>query len=262
VRDRRIVKYRPDLEPMEAKQLLNAGPVAPVAPGHHGNAEGQSPAAVEVRNHLNPAQAGRPHQAARHHQRPAGPFGVVPKPTKGFLVFRLTNPSIFNNHFNPPLRQQVMVQSRPPIPGQQYNILFFTLRNGTAQTFDASSGFKVRMSKQHTNTPILTGDQTWKPGEVFVFYVLTKKYYPVDNQVSGGFLFNLGGARSLAIPGPSGIFQRITYNPKTFSQMLASIVVNGPGNQGGVGIKTGIANTSITEFVNAKTNRNDFGGYF
>jgi hypothetical protein len=261
VRDRRPVKYLPRLEPLEAIQLLNAGPVSAIAPGHDATEQGQPHAAVEVRRHLNPARAGRPHQAARHQPRPSGPFGIVPKPTKGFLVFRLTNPSHFNNQFHPPFHQ-VMVQQRPPIPGQEYNILFFSLRNGTAQTFDASSNFKVRMTRQHTNTPILTGDETWKPGEVFVFYVLTKKYYPIDNQVTGGFLFNLGGARSIAIPGPSGIFLRIRYNPKTFSQMLGSIVVNGAGNQGGAGIKTGIANTSITEFVNAKTNRNDFGGYF
>ncbi len=38
--------------------------------------------------------------------------------------------------------------------------------------------------------PILTGNEQWKPGQILVFYVLTKKYYPVS-EVAGGFQFNL-----------------------------------------------------------------------
>ena len=33
-----------------------------------------------------------------------------------------------------------------------------------------------------------------KPGQDFIFYVLTKKYYPLLNQVTSGFQFKLGGA--------------------------------------------------------------------
>jgi hypothetical protein len=258
--DRPVVKFQPGLESLEAKQLMSTG-LAPVE-----SSQGTTPSVVETGNvhhaaRLHASAAGSNKSYENKYRKIALTHGADPKPTHGYLVFRVTNPNIYNNHFNPPF-QQVMVQSKKPIPGQTYNILFFSLRNGTAQTFDANSGFMVKMSKQTKATPILTGDMTWKPGETFVFYVLTKKYYPIDNQVTGGFIFDLGGARSLAIPGPSGIFQRIQYNPNTFSQMLGSIVVNGPGNQGGQGIKFGMPNTSITEFVNAKTNRNDFGGYF
>ena len=77
-----------------------------------------------------------------------------------------------------------------------------------------------------------------------------------------GFEFNLGGARSVAIPGPSGIALRIKYNPATFSRTLDSIVAFGPGNQGGKGAKFGLPNTAINEFVFARTRRIDFGGYF
>ena len=235
MRDRRPFQYRPDLESLEAKQLLNAaGAAAPRA---------------EAKAHVNASNVARPQ-------------GIDHKPTKGYLVYRITNPDRYNQSSLKPPFQQVLVQSTQPVPGQEYNILFISVRNGTAKTFDASSGFQIRLANQPKPTPILTGDMTWKPGEVFVFYVLTKKYYPIKNRVTQGFEFNLGGARSISIPGPSGIFQRIQYNPATFERMLNTIVVSGPGNQGGVGAKYGLPNTSINEFVSAKTNRIDFGGYF
>ena len=115
---------------------------------------------------------------------------------------------------------------------------------------------------ERTTVPILTGNEQWKPGQRFVFYVLTKKYYPLPSEVHSGFEFDLGGARSVAIPGPSAIVLRIKYNPATFSRTLDSIVAFGPGNQGGVGAKFGLPNTAINEFLFAQTNRNDFGGYF
>ena len=80
--------------------------------------------------------------------------------------------------------------------------------------------------------PILTGNQQWKPGQFIVFYVLTKKYYPVNPQVSAGFTFNFAPGR-VAIPGPSGIFLRLPYKPATFAKTLDWIVAYGPGAQGG-----------------------------
>ena len=71
--------------------------------------------------------------------------------------------------------------------------------------------------------PILTGNEQWKPQQVIVFYVLTKKYYPLA-QVPGGFQLDLGGRSSTLVPGPSGIFLRLTYNPATFARTLDWIV--------------------------------------
>ena len=36
----------------------------------------------------------------------------------------------------------------------------------------------------------------------------------------------------------------------------------GQGAQGGIGPNVGMPDTAINEFVSAKTDRNDFGGYF
>ncbi len=152
----------------------------------------------------------------------------------------------------------VLVQTKQPVPGQIYNILQVAVRNGTAQTFDATSNFYVRFPGDPTTFPILTGNQTWAPGKEFVFYVLTKDYYPLPSQVHSGFDFSLAGARSIGIPGPSGIFLRVKYNPATFDHTLDQIVAHGPGAQGGRGIKVGLPDTAIYEFVSSKTNRNDF----
>jgi hypothetical protein len=230
-------KYRPALEPLEAKQTLSASAsTAPIVGLKAGSA-----------THATLADHSISEQAK--------------KPNVGFLVYRITNPNIFNNHLTPPF-PQVLVQAKQPVSGQVYNVLSMTLRNGTAQTFDASSGFYVSFPGQRGMIPILTGNEQWKPGQVFVFYVLTKKYYPLPNQVTSGFEFFLGGAKSTAIPGPSGIFLRLKYNPSTFARTLDSIVAFGQGVQGGAGVRFGLPVTSIYEFVSAKTNRNDFGGYF
>jgi hypothetical protein len=157
---------------------------------------------------------------------------------------------------------QVLVQTAQPVPGQTYNVLQIAVRNGTAQTFTASSDFEVRFPGDPTTFPILTGSETWAPGEDFIFYVLTKKYYPLPSQVHSGFEFSLDGARSVGIPGPSGIYLRVKYDPATFPSLLDWIVQFGPGAQGGKGIKYGLPDTAIDEFVSSKTNRNDFSGYF
>src|SRR5262249_25575270 len=155
----------------------------------------------------------------------------------------------------PPFRQ-VRVQLIQPVPGQVYNVLYVTLSNGTAKTFDASSGFTVRIPGfagkypgRNPGFPILTGDQQWKPGEVIVFYILSKKSYPLSPQVAAGFQFNLGGRSSTLVPGPSGIFLRVKYNPATFERTLNWIVAFGPGAQGGLGPKFGLPDTAINTFV-------------
>jgi hypothetical protein len=183
------------------------------------------------------------------------------KPDYGFLVYRITNPDQYNNSLTPPFTQ-VMVQTKQPIPGQTYNVLYVAVRNGTAQTFNASSNFYVRFPGDPTKFPILTGTQTWAPGQEFVFYVLSKQYYPLPSEVHSGFEFSLDGARSIGIPGPSGIYLRVKYNPVRFDKTLNWIVAYGPGAQGGTGIKYGLPDTAIYEFVSSKTKRNDFSGYF
>ena len=226
---RPITKFRPCLERLEEKVVLSAD----AATAH---------AAHAVSDHLTYPPEGQ-------------------KPSFGYLVFRITNPTRFNDYMPTP-SGQVLVQSKQPVPGKVYNVLQVTVRNGTAKTFDASSGFTVRFPGQKATFPILTGNEQWKPGQVYVFYVLSTKYYPLPSEVHGGFEFDLGGARSVGIPGPSGIYLRIKYNPATFPKTLDYIVQHGPGNQGGAGFKYGLPVTSINSFVNAKTRRNDFAGYF
>ncbi len=178
----------------------------------------------------------------------------------GFLAFRVTNTPFQTPYKLIPPFQQVLVQGRKPVPGQVYNVTDVTVKNGTSLTFNASSGFTVRMTNQPRSFggfPILTGDQEWKPGQILVFYVLTKKYYPVSF-VGGGFQFNLGGRSSTAIPGPAGIFLRLKYDPATFARTLNWIVAFGPGNLGGTGAQLGLPNTSINQLTDARTQRAGF----
>jgi hypothetical protein len=192
-----------------------------------------------------------------HHGR--GTAGV------GFLGYRVTQlPYILLPPF-----QQVLVQKAQPVPGKVYNILYVALKNGTNQTFTASSGFTVRIPG-FTGTrrvagnafPILTGDQTWKPQQVIVFYIIGHQYYPLSPQVAAGFQFNLGGRSTTLVPGPSGIALRIKYNPATFARTLDWIVAFGQGAQLGTGPKYGLPDTAINQFVSAGTHRIDYGGHF
>jgi hypothetical protein len=156
------------------------------------------------------------------------------------------------------------VQNFKPVPGQVYNVCSVTVKNGTKQTFTASDGFTVRLNnapKSFSGFPILTGDEVWKPKQILVFYVLTKKYYPVSF-VGGGFQFNTGGRSWTAIPGPSSIFLRLKYNPATFARQLDWIVAYGQGNQTGLGAQKGLPNTSINQIVESRTHRADFAGHF
>jgi hypothetical protein len=232
--ERRILKFRPHFERLEEKRPLSGGAASATATsagaGTSANPE-VSAEATEV------------------------------KPNYGYLVYRITNPDQYNNSLTPPFTQ-VLVQTKQPVAGQTYNVLYVAVRNGTAQTFNSTSNFYVRFPGDPTKFPILTGTQTWKPGQEFVFYVLTKSYYPLPSEVHSGFEFSLKGARSIGIPGPSGIYLRVKYNPLRFDKTLNWIVAYGPGAQGGTGIKYGLPDTAIYEFVSSQTNRNDFSGYF
>ncbi len=234
MRRRPIMKFHPALDPFEAKQLLSVGPVTTHA------------AAVAAH-----AQSAAATTAASQRRLPRSFFG-----------FRVTNPSNLVPYLlNPPFLS-VLVQPNQPVPGQTYNVLQVAVKNGTSQTFTPSSGFTVRLNTEQGQAfPVLTGTQQWKPQQVIVFYILTKKYYPIP-QTYGGFQFNLGGRSSTLVPGPSAIFLRLKYNPATFNNTLGVIVAGGQGNQGGLGSRFGIPNTSINEIVAVQTRRNDYGGHF
>ena len=230
MRHRSIMKFRPALERCEARTLQSTSslPASIVSPKH------SAPAAT-----------------------------AAGAKTPGFLIFRVTNTPFQTPYELTPPFQQVLVQGRKPVPGQVYNVGYVTVKNGSAQTFTASSNFTVRLTNQGRSAgfPILTGSQEWKPGQILVFYVLTKKYYPVSF-VAGGFQFNTGGRSSTAIPGPAGIFLRLKYDPATFARTLNWIVAFGPGNENGVGARFGLPNTAINQLVSARTQRPDFAGHF
>lgn len=221
MRQRPILKFRPGLERLEAKQLLSATPLAGFK---------SSPRAA----HLQATSA----DSTPRHERPQAPLG--------FAMNRITNPTPFNATLQPPF-DQVLVQSNKPKPGAVYNVLSISVRNSTRQTFDASNGLAVKVTGQRNSVPILTGDQQWRPGQVKVFYLLTKKYYPVNSVVSDGFQFNF--ASGTAIPGPSAIFLRVKYHPTKFPNTLNWIVAHGPGSKGH---ELGLPDTSIWEFIPAR----------
>jgi hypothetical protein len=221
---RPITRFRAGLEPLEGKQLPSVG---------------------------------QPTVAAE--KPPTGLDALVQHsvaPERQFTLFRITNTAFPNTvNLKPPF-QQVLVQARQPVPGEVYNVLSLALRNGTAETFDSSSGLTVRLSTSGAarplSFPILTGNAQWKPGQFIVFYVLSKKYYPVNPVVSGGFTFNFTHG-SVAIPGPSGIFLRLKYEPARFARTLDYIVAYGPGAEGGKGAQLGLPDTAIWEFVSPRT---------
>jgi hypothetical protein len=230
MRQRSTMRFRPGLEQFEEKQLLSAGSLT--------------------------THAGPETKDLRRQPEPAGAFG--------YLAFRVTNTPWQTPYKLVPPFQQVLVQSGQPVPGQVYNVNDVTVKNGTSQTFTASNGFTVRMTNQPRSFggfPILTGNEQWKPGQVIVLYVLTKKYYPVSF-VAGGFQLDLGGRSSTLVPGPAGIFLRLKYDPATFARTLNWIVAYGQGNEVGQGARYGLPNTSINEITDARTRRMDFAGHF
>src|SRR4051794_40578971 len=103
---------------MEGVSSMSAGPIKRIRPDLEG---------LEVRQ---PLSAGPSRALLAHvHQQPA--------PVKGITMERITNPTPFNARLKPPF-DQVRVQSRSPVPGEIYNVVFISLRNSTARTFDAS----------------------------------------------------------------------------------------------------------------------------
>ena len=259
---RSIVRFRPGLERFEDKQLLSASSLvtraahlkhdSATSAQHSADTSGALGATSDIaKNHA----AARVGNNFRNPQ--AGAFG--------YLGFRVTQRPY---KLVPPF-QQVMVQHIQPVPGQTYNVLSIALKNGTSQTFNSSSGFTVRIPGftgtypgKNKGIPILTGDQQWKPQQVLVFYILSKKYYPLSPQVAAGFQFDLGGRSTTLVPGPSAIFLRLKYNPATFARTLNWIMAYGQGAQLGTGPKFGMPDTAINEFVDARTNRIDYGGHF
>jgi hypothetical protein len=222
MRKRAIMKFRPGFERFEPKQLPSSGGLA-----LHAVVSKTQPTATSTQNQsTNPNLAG------------------------GFQLERITQPSNGNSELIPPF-QQVRVQSLQPVPGRIYNILSVSVRNSTARTFSANDGFEVKVTGQKQSFPVLTGDQTWKPGQVLVFYILSKQYYPIRPIVGAGFEFNLGGSTGTAIPGPSGIFQRVKYNPATIAKVINFIIPFGPGAKGH---RLGLPDTAIWEFLSAKAN--------
>jgi hypothetical protein len=228
----------------------------------------QLPSSVAVTAQVTSHQAvtkASAHDPADFQSSPGAPV-ISPKRTslpKRFLGYRITNPTGgYKVRLTPPF-QQVLVQATQPVPGKVYNVFSIAVQNGTSQTFTSSSGLSVRLTNQTSadDLPILTGDQTWKPNQFLVFYVLTNKYYPV-NQVRGGFQFNLGGASTTLVPGPSAIFVRLKYNPAKFAKELDWIVAYGQGAQTGNGPPYGMPTTNINRIVAANTNRIDYGGRF
>ncbi len=259
---RPTMKFRPALEQFEAKRLLSA-----LSLTTHVVATKDGSRAVA----LHAADTSGAHEAARviatSHASPLvhdGGRRPAPVGAFGYLAFRVTKTPFQTPYALIPPFQQVLVQSKQPVPGQVYNVTDVTVKNGTSVTFNASSGLTVRMTNQPRSFggfPILTGNEQWKPGQILVFYVLTKKYYPVSF-VAGGFQFDLGGRSSTAVPGPSGIFLRLKYDPATFARTLNWIVAFGQGNQTGKGAQFGLPNTSINQISDARTQRIDFAGHF
>ena len=213
-------KFRPGLERFEAKQLPSATALTPPSVNH-------------------------PPGSANSIHRPSGPDSTQ---AGELILSRITNPTPTNAQLIPPF-SQVRVQTRTPLTGSTYNVLFVSVRNSTTRTFDASNGLQVKLSGGTRVVPVLTGGQQWKPGQVMVFYILSKEYYPLSPQVSAGFAFNLEGRRGVAIPGPSGIFLRVKYDPARFDRVLDHIVAFGPGSRGHL---LGLPDTSIWEILDRK----------
>jgi len=262
MRQRSTTKFDPAFEQFEARQLLSATSLpAHVARTQVGSQDATSHAADRSGAHEASGEVAVHRVGATVNDRRQP---TAPARSPGFLGFRVTNTPWQTPYKLVPPFQQVLVQIRQPTPGQVYNVCTVTVKNGTAQTFTAANNFTVRLNNappSFKGVPILTGNEQWKPGQILVFYVLTKKYYPVSF-VSGGFQFDTEGRSWTAIPGPSGIFLRLKYNPATFARTLDWIVAYGQGNQNGVGAQFGLPNTSINQFVSAKTRRTDFAGHF
>lgn len=259
-----IIRFRPGLESLEMKQLMSAGHAAAahvrarlgreIQALPHGEAAGEN-----AIRHDAPVDRAARAALLRHRReslRAGGGFQHQPRaPVRGITVDRITNPTPVNTYMVPPFKQ-VRVQSNDPVPGQQYNVLFLSLFNRTGRTFTADDKLAVRLTMQdwRHSYPLLQGDEQWKPRETIIVYLLTKKSYTglLAPPASAGFSFNFTDPRVVAIPGPSGFYQRITYNPATFPRVLSTILLSGPGARG---LHLGMPVTNIWEAV--PTNKAD-----
>jgi hypothetical protein len=228
--------FRPRLERLESKQPLSASTLASSAVGAMAE---PSTAALTTDPSANSGQL-----ADNQNGLTVQGADAIPDPGITRIKFdRVTNPKGSNALFSPPFGHD-LVQTKLPIPGQVYNILFISVYNGSGTTLTASDHITVRTSNTPAGEqfPILTGDQVWKPGGRIVFYLLSKKYYPLTPTQSAGFRFNFDHPGATAVPGPSGIALRIRYNPATFDQILDRYVTSGPG---AIGHQFGLPDTAI-----------------
>ena len=194
--------------------------------------------------------------------QPPRPTPLSPHLPHGFLGFRVTNPSAAVNYLIVPPFLHVLVQSNQPVPGETYNVLQIAVRNGTSQTFTASNNFTVRMNTDKKQVfPVLTGTEVWKPKQIIIFYILTKKYYPLP-QTYGGFQLDLGGRSSTLVPGPSAIFLRLKYNPATST---ARLTLSSPAVKATRGARAAFSGFPIrrsTISSPGEPTANDYGGHF
>ena len=177
----------------------------------------------------------------------SGGSSMTPSSSRKLTIFRITNPTPTSAILIPPL-DTVRVQQVVPKVGGTYNITFVTMRNGTDRTYTAADNLSVTTTGNPQNFPILTGNQTWAPNQVMIFYILTKKYYPFSPQYNAGFVFKIEGSKGLAIPGPSGIFLRIKYDPATIDKILNYAAIDGPKTKGNLHL-LGIGDTAQWEFA-------------
>ena len=147
--------FRPAIEQLEAKQLLSAGSLAQILAAKH------DPGALTIHSAgTSSAQVAPPtSRSATRHKRRALRHTPAPPGAVGYLAFRVTNTPHQTPYKLVPPFQQVLVQAEQPVPGQVYNVLDVTVKNGTSQTFNASNGFTVRLTNQPRSfsVPILTG---------------------------------------------------------------------------------------------------------
>jgi hypothetical protein len=252
MRKRPLKRFHPALERFEARQLLSGSAVTAHGANLSAGSRGQLSHAAET-------------DAKSNHV----PGSLHLKAGSGYFVYRLTNPTYRQINLKPPFLQ-TLVQTTQPVPGETYNVLFVVIKNGTSHTFTASDGLTARIpgtsaiprANGQKGIPVLTGNEVWKPKQWLVLYVLGHKYYPLSPQVGAAFQLRAGGRSSTIVPGPSGIFLRLKYDPATFAQTLNWIVAYGQGAQQGAGSAVGMPDTAINTLVSAATRRIDFAGHF
>ena len=155
-----IMKLRPGLERLEAKQLLSAVTQA----NHVARLETHQAALARRSAETLASPRTASDNATKVSAGPVSPDRRQPRHLvpKTFIGYRITNPTKITVNLIPPFGQ-VLVQSKQPVPGQVYNVMSIAVKNGTAQTFTASNNFVVRFPNRPgaTKFPVLTGNQQW-----------------------------------------------------------------------------------------------------